>query len=100
MGAGLFSALRGRKRRERLDAALRATPSWLAFHLASLVIFVVMLVILLPLYLRVYRPSVELEEGIELSGFTGSPDEEALLPESHESSFEDRIQARGAADSS
>ena len=90
---GLFSSLRGGKRGERLDVAFRAnTPSWLAFQIASLLVCFVMIVILLPLYLRVYRPSVEREESIALTGFTGSPEEGALLPDSYESPLEDRIE--------
>jgi hypothetical protein len=88
----LLSVLRGGKRARRLHAALEATPRGVAFQLASVVVFIVMLVIVLPLYLRVYRPSVEWEQGIELRGFTGSPEEEALLPRSYDAPLESRVE--------
>jgi hypothetical protein len=91
----LFSVPRGGTRARRLHAALQATPSWLAFQLASLLVFLVMMAIGLPLYLRVYRPSVEWEQGIELDGFTGAPQEEALLPKAYDAPLEDRIEVRG-----
>ena len=93
----LFSVPRGGTRARRLHAALQATPSWLAFQLASLLVFLVMMAIGLPLYLRVYRPSVEWEQGIELDGFTGAPQEEALLPKAYDAPLEDRIEVRARA---